>query len=56
MKQKELIRMIEKIGFNLLRSNGHMIYGRGEVRIAIPHHKVINGRTAHFILKTAGLK
>jgi predicted RNA binding protein YcfA (HicA-like mRNA interferase family) len=56
MKANELIRMIEEVGFVLLRNSGHIIYGRGPVRLAIPHHRMLNGRTVHFIMKKAGLK
>jgi predicted RNA binding protein YcfA (HicA-like mRNA interferase family) len=56
MKQSELIRLLEDAGFILVRSNGHLIYKRGGVALAVPHHRMVNGRTAHNVLRKAGLK
>ena len=56
MRQSELIRLLESAGFVLVRSNGHLIYKRGGVALAVPHSRMVNGRTAHNVLKRAGLK
>ncbi len=56
MKLKDLIRTLEDGGFYLTRQSGHMIYSNGTISVAVPRHKFLNGKTAFFILKNAGMK
>lgn len=56
MKQKELIKRLESIGFEFYRHGGnHDIYRRGKDTEMIPRHKEINERLAKAILKKWGL-
>ena len=52
MKQKELIKKLESIGFEFYR---HDIYRRGKDSETIPRHKEINEQLARAILKKWGL-
>ncbi|MGL4485044.1 MAG: type II toxin-antitoxin system HicA family toxin [Anaerovoracaceae bacterium] len=52
MKQRELIKGLEKLGFVFQRHGGnHDIYIRGQDIERIPRHKEINERLAREILK-----
>lgn len=56
MKQKELIKRLESIGFEFDRHGGnHDIYKRDKEKETIPRHKEINERLARAILKKWGL-
>ena len=52
MKRRELIRQLERIGFEFARHGGnHDIYVRGDDKEQIPRHKEINEKLARSILK-----
>lgn len=52
MKQRDLIRRLESIGFKFERHGGnHDIYRRGNEIEQIPRHKEINERLAKTILR-----
>lgn len=56
MKQKDLVKKLKNIGFELERHGGnHDIYRRGDDRETIPRHKEINERLAKAILRKWGL-
>lgn len=56
MKQKELIKKLESIGFEFYRHGGsHDIYHRGKDSETAPRHKEINERLAREILRRWGL-
>lgn len=56
MKQKDLVKKLKSIGFELERHGGnHDIYRRGDDRETIPRHKEINERLAKAILRKWGL-
>ena len=56
MKQRELVKKLEGIGFVLERHGGnHDIYRRGVEIEKIPRHKEINERLARAILRKWGL-
>ncbi|MCI9355574.1 MAG: type II toxin-antitoxin system HicA family toxin [Firmicutes bacterium] len=56
MKQKELIKKLENIGFRFERHGGsHDIYARGKEKETIPRHKEINEKLAKAILRKWGL-
>ena len=56
MKQKELIKKLESIGFEFYRHGGsHDIYRRFKDFETIPRHKEINEQLARAILKKWGL-
>ena len=52
MKQRVLIKKLEKAGFIFLRHGGnHDVYVRGTDEEQIPRHKEINERLARAIIK-----
>lgn len=57
MKQKDLIKLLEKNGWWKQREGGnHIIYTNGKEHEAIPRHKELNERLAKSIVKRWGLK
>jgi predicted RNA binding protein YcfA (HicA-like mRNA interferase family) len=42
LKLNELIKLLESNGFTLIRSNGHMVYANGIVRLALAHQRVVS--------------
>jgi len=42
MKTNDAIALLVDNGFIQLRSNGHVIYGRGIVRIALSHDRMVS--------------
>ena len=56
MKRKDLIKNLEKAGFQFDRHGGsHDIYVRGTDKETIPRHKEINEKLAKAILRKWGL-
>lgn len=56
MKQKDLIKKLEQIGFQFERhGSNHDIYARGTEKEIIPRHKEINEKLAKAILRKWGL-
>ena len=51
MKSKTLVRMIERMGFTLIRSNKHDIYSNGSVTVILPQHSTISRPMAKQTLK-----
>lgn len=57
MKQRDLVKMLEKAGFQLKEHGGnHDTYKRGDDTEQVPRHKEINEITAKRIIKKWGLK
>ena len=57
MKQRELIKKLENIGFSFYRHGGnHDVYRRGNEIEFIPRHKEINEKLARAILRKWGLE
>lgn len=56
MKRKDLIKKLEKGGFQFERHGGnHDVYKRGNEREEIPRHNEINEHLAKAILRRRGL-
>ena len=56
MKQRDLIKYLEKLGFKFYRHGGnHDIYRRGNEIEQIPRHKELNEQLAKAILRKWGL-
>lgn len=56
MKQRELIKKLQSVGFEFQRYGGnHDIYRRGDDEEQIPRHKEVNERLARAILRKWGL-
>ena len=52
LKQRDLIKKLESIGFKLLRHGSrHDVYGRGTDIEQVPRHKEINEKLAKAILR-----
>lgn len=57
MKRRDLIKLLEKNGWSLLKSgSGHDIYFKNEKKEAIPRHKEIAEQLAKAIIKRQGLE
>lgn len=57
MRQGDLIQVIEKAGFVLIRNTSHKVYQRGSVTIMIPHSRTISSgivHATHKLLKKVG--
>ena len=56
MKQRELIKRLERAGFELVRhGSDHDIYKRGNDEEQIPRHREVNEKLAKAILRRWGL-
>lgn len=52
MKQRDLIKKLEEVGFSFERHGGnHDIYRRGNDIEKVPRHKEVNERLVRMILK-----
>lgn len=57
MKRRDLIKLLEKNGWSLLRhGSGHDIYCKNEKKETIPRHKEIAEQLAKAIIKRQGLE
>lgn len=56
MKQRELIKKLQSVGFEFQRHGGnHDIYRRGDDEEQIPRHKEVNERLARSYIKKMGV-
>ena len=56
MKQRDLVKKLEKAGFELARhGSDHDIYKRGNDEEQVPRHREINERLSKAILRRWGL-
>ena len=56
VKRKDLIKILEKNGFLLIREGGnHAIYSNGNKTIPVKRHKQFDRITANELCKQAGL-
>lgn len=51
IKQKDLIKKLERAGFVLIRKSKHIIYRKNGATVCLPHHKVIKRKTHKDIQK-----
>ncbi len=52
MKQRDLIKRLEKLGFKFINHGGnHDIYARGTDKEVVPRHKEVNEQLAKAILR-----
>ncbi len=57
MKQRDLIKLLTKNGWQFVRSGGnHEVYTNGKDIEVIPRHKEVNEKLAQAIIKRRGLK
>ena len=56
VKRADIIKLLEKNGFQLLREGGnHSIYSNGDKSVPIKRHKQFDRITANEICKQAGI-
>jgi predicted RNA binding protein YcfA (HicA-like mRNA interferase family) len=55
ISQKDAVRVLEKLGFRVVRESGHVVMSNGQVRLTIPRHNPINSITMGAIARDAGL-
>lgn len=57
MKQRDLVKKLQSLGYKLDRTGNHAIYVKDGCReVEVPNHREINENTARAILKDAGVK
>jgi predicted RNA binding protein YcfA (HicA-like mRNA interferase family) len=42
MRLNDVVAMLKAEGFELVRSNGHVIYSRGAVRVVLAHKRLVS--------------
>lgn len=52
MKQKDLIKEIERSGFILVRNGEHKVFSKGNVTLIVPHSKTISSGLVHQTYKS----
>lgn len=55
MKTRELISILERNGFRLIRANKHYLFNKESISVTVPRHKEIGIYFARKILKQAGI-
>jgi predicted RNA binding protein YcfA (HicA-like mRNA interferase family) len=55
ISQRDAVRVLQRLGYKIIRQSGHIIMSNGEVRLTIPRHYPINALTMGAIAKDAGL-
>lgn len=55
ISQKDAVRVLEKVGFRVVRESGHVVMSNGQTRLTIPRHNPIHAITMGAIAKDAGL-
>jgi predicted RNA binding protein YcfA (HicA-like mRNA interferase family) len=55
IRHKDAIRVLEKVGWRVIREGKHTIMGKGTDALPIPRHNPINAITMGQIAKVAGL-
>lgn len=56
LKQKEVIKILERNGFFFKRSNGHIIYVKGCLTVAVPHSRTLSIGLCRRLLQQAQLR
>lgn len=51
MRQKDLIKEIERRGFVLIRNSEHKVFSNGQTQLIIPHSKTISSGLVHQTFK-----
>ena len=49
IRTNDAIKLLEENGFIFIRSNSHMIFGNGEIRIALAHQRTVSPGVARSI-------
>jgi predicted RNA binding protein YcfA (HicA-like mRNA interferase family) len=51
----QAVRVLQKIGFRVIRQGKHIVMSNGQVRLTIPRHTTVNAFTMGAIAADAGL-
>jgi len=51
MRLNEAVKLLESNGFVLIRSNGHKVYAKGSVRVAIAHQPIVSVGVVRSVVK-----
>lgn len=49
------VRVLEKLGFRVVRQSGHAVLSNGEVTVTVPRHNPVNAYTMGAIARDVGL-
>ncbi len=52
---RQAVRVLEKLGFRVVRQSGHAVLSNGEVTVTIPRHNPVNAFTMGAIARDVGL-
>ena len=55
IRQRDAVRVFEKLGYRIARESGHIVMSNGKMRLVIPRHNPINAIPMGGIAKAAGL-
>lgn len=56
MKNRDLVKILKRNGFVLVRNNNHAIYSNGLITTPVPHHMSHSKGLVRRILQQAGLR
>ena len=52
---RQAVRVLQKLGFRVVRQSGHAVLSNGEVTVTIPRHNPVNAFTMGAIARDVGL-
>ncbi|MDE2822692.1 MAG: type II toxin-antitoxin system HicA family toxin [Chloroflexota bacterium] len=52
---RQAVRVLEKLGFRVVRQSGHAVLSNGEVTVTVPRHNPVNAYTMGAIARDVGL-
>ena len=52
---RQAIRVLEKLGYRVVRQSGHAVMSNGEATVTIPRHNPVNAYTMGAIARDIGL-
>lgn len=52
---RQAVRVLEKLGYRVVRQSGHAVMSNGEVTVTIPRHNPVNAYTMGAIARDVGL-
>jgi predicted RNA binding protein YcfA (HicA-like mRNA interferase family) len=55
VRYQDAVRVLEKLGFRIIRQSGHIVMSNGETRLTIPRANPVDPYTMGAITRDAGL-
>ena len=52
---RQAVRVLEKLGYRVVRQSGHAVMSNGEITVTIPRHSPVNAYTMGAIARDVGL-